>query len=71
MLFGDTFNGTTLSYSLHFRDVLAGDNLAAGQTSIANSVGSYDVAGPGAGPLIFTINAGNASDGVFVRAVAP
>jgi hypothetical protein len=72
ILFGDTFNVTDLTYSLHFRDVLAGSTLAAGATLLAGSVGSQDVAGPGPGPLIYTVNTPIPSAGsVFVRAFSP
>jgi hypothetical protein len=72
VLFGDMFNATEVTYALQFRDVLAGNTLGAGSTLLAGSVGSQDVAGPGPGPLIYTVNAPIASAGsVFVRAFSP
>jgi hypothetical protein len=67
-LFMDTFDDTTRAGSLRTLTVGNGNTLQAGPpTLVADNADSYTISGPAPGTLLYTINTGGDSDGVYVR----
>ena len=68
-LFMDTFDDTTGAGSLRTLAVGNGNTLQTGTppTLIADNVDSYTIAAPAPGTLLYTVNAGGDTDGVYVR----
>ena len=68
-LFMDTFDDAAGAGSLRTLGVGNGNTLQTGTppTLIADNVDSYTIAGPAPGTLLYTVNAGGDTDGVYVR----
>jgi hypothetical protein len=68
VMFLDQLDSTANTGSLRFRGVAAGGALGAGAaTLISDQVGSFDVAPASPPAVIYTVNAGGADDGVYLR----
>jgi hypothetical protein len=68
ILFMDGFDEASNTGTMRFRTVAADHALAATTpTLISAGVDSYAISGPAPGALVYTVNAGSADDGVYVR----
>jgi hypothetical protein len=70
VLFMDTFDDVSVSGTLRVRLVGSDNALAGAPVPIADHVDSYAIAGPAPNMLLYTVNARNENDGVYVRAFA-
>ncbi len=72
IVFMDRFDDATRTGSMRFRTVAAGHALQAGTpTPIADGVDTYTISGPAPGALVYTVNVGSGTDGVYVRWFGP
>ena len=69
VVFMDAFDDTTRAGSLRTMGVGNGNTLQTETlpTLIADNVDSYTISGPAPGTLLYTVNAGGDTDGVYVR----
>ena len=73
VVFMDSFDDVTGAGSLRTLGVGNGNTLSADAPAlIADDVDSYTIAAtPGSGTLLYTVNAGGDTDGVYVRSFGP
>jgi hypothetical protein len=68
ILFMDGFDDVTATGSMRLRNVGDGHALdAAPAAHVADGVDTYAISGPAPGALLYTVNAGTAADGIYVR----